>query len=160
MTVTADGKGAVFDVPSELTQTFLEAAEGKRGITLTLPSALPELKARLEPAGGGGYGTGYGSGGGYGGSRGYGGGGAATAAVVVAAVMADAAVAVAMAAVAAAAVAMAAGVAAAARGAAGGDSGVAAGAGAKPLSVSFAPAPQRVERLLRALKRAVEVFRT
>ncbi|KAG2425695.1 hypothetical protein HXX76_013537 [Chlamydomonas incerta] len=82
MTVTLDGKGAVFDVPSEHVQAFLDAAEGKRGITLTLPSSLPEIKARPVEAntggyGGGGYGGGgYGGrGGGYGGRGGYGSGG-------------------------------------------------------------------------------------
>ncbi|EFJ43297.1 hypothetical protein VOLCADRAFT_66087 [Volvox carteri f. nagariensis] len=72
MTVTADSKGAVFDVPSELAQTFLDAAEGKRGISVTLPSSLPELKPRPEqPNGGSGYGNGYSNG--YGGGGGYGG---------------------------------------------------------------------------------------
>ncbi|GLI62640.1 hypothetical protein VaNZ11_005306 [Volvox africanus] len=84
MTVTADSKGAVFDVPSELAQTFLDAAEGKRGISVTLPSSLPELKPRPEQTNGngyGGYGNGYGNGfsagrsgyGGRGGGRGGGG---------------------------------------------------------------------------------------
>ncbi|GFR46710.1 hypothetical protein Agub_g8331 [Astrephomene gubernaculifera] len=80
LTVTADSKGAVFDVPSEHTQAFLDAADGKRGITITLPSSLPELKARpVEQSNGygnGGYGNGgYGNGYGNGGNRGYGGGG-------------------------------------------------------------------------------------
>lgn len=76
MTLTADGKGAVFDVPSEHLPAFLDAADGKRGISLTVPSALPELKARpAEQGGGGGYGNGYGGGGGYSGGGGYGGGG-------------------------------------------------------------------------------------
>ncbi|KAG2482998.1 hypothetical protein HYH03_018123 [Edaphochlamys debaryana] len=79
MTVTADSKGAVFDVPSEHAQAFLDAAEGKRGISLTLPSSLPELKARpVEQSsgyGGGGYGGYGGGGGGYGGRGGGGYGG-------------------------------------------------------------------------------------
>ncbi|GIL69566.1 hypothetical protein Vretimale_13646 [Volvox reticuliferus] len=81
MSVTADSKGAVFDVPSELAQTFLDAAEGKRGISITLPSSLPELKPRPEQTNGnGGYGNGFsvgrngysGWGGGRGGGSSYG----------------------------------------------------------------------------------------
>ena len=87
MTMTADGQGAVFDVSSGKVQQFMakcsEAAVGDaaaRGY-LTVPAALPELKARAGgeasafggqmQTGGAGYGgRGYG---GYGGGRGGGG---------------------------------------------------------------------------------------
>ena len=86
MTMTADGQGAVFDVSSAKVQQFMakcsQAAVGDaagRGY-LTVPAALPELKARAggEASAFGGQmqtgGTGYG-GRGYGGGRGFGGGG-------------------------------------------------------------------------------------
>eukprot|EP00887_Chlorella_sp_A99_P004684 scaffold4.g4684.t1 len=82
MTLTADGKGAVFDVPTSLAKLFLSKCakgEGSReGPHLATPAALPELKERpADSFGSGGGGGGYGGGGrGYGGfSRGYGGGG-------------------------------------------------------------------------------------
>ena len=88
MTMTADGQGAVFDVPSGKVQQFMskcsQTAVGdavSRGY-LTVPAALPELKARAggeaSAFGGqmqtGGSGMGYG-GRGFGGGRGFSGGG-------------------------------------------------------------------------------------
>ena len=94
MTMTADGQGAVFDVPSGKVPEFMsrcsQAAMGDaagRGYVM-VPAALPELKARaggeasafggqMQTGSGSGYGgSGYG-GRGYGGGRGFGGGGRA-----------------------------------------------------------------------------------
>lgn len=101
MTITKDGYGAVFDVPSHLVTQFIEkcgikegddegseadgeAAEGPPKQTgLLVPKSLPELQEREGGStggfggGGGGYGGGYGGGssGGYGGGRGGGFGG-------------------------------------------------------------------------------------
>ncbi|CAL8464893.1 g4428 [Coccomyxa elongata] len=105
ISLTTDGKSAIFDVPSALAQEFLdkckkpadaeegEAASMARGRFpepyLTQPATLPELKAREggerhETTTGAGYGGGYGGrgggfsqgrGGGYGGSSGGRGGG-------------------------------------------------------------------------------------
>jgi ATP-dependent RNA helicase DDX21 len=94
MTLTKDGKGAVFDVPSALAAEILKACKGSGAasseqeedededggsrdegrIRVFAPTALPELVA---PAGGGGYGGGggFGGGGGGGGYGGRGGGG-------------------------------------------------------------------------------------
>ena len=85
----ADGQGAVFDVPGGKVQEFMakcsQSAVGdaaSRGY-LTVPAALPELKARAggeaSAFGGqiqtGGSGMGYGGRGYGGGGRGFGGGG-------------------------------------------------------------------------------------
>jgi ATP-dependent RNA helicase DDX21 len=70
MTLTADGKGAVFDVPFKLKDTFLSKC-GQKGDdggseakpSLSLPAALPKLKERpMESPGG--FNTGYSGGGG------------------------------------------------------------------------------------------------
>lgn len=81
MTLTADGKGAVFDVPLKLKDTFLSKCRQKANAgdetkpSLAQPAALPKLKERpMESPSG--FNTGYGgSGGGFqrGGGRGYGG---------------------------------------------------------------------------------------
>jgi len=101
LTLTADGRGAVFDVPGQFADEFMkkggkEAQGGDEaaGPYLLRPSELPELKQREGGEGGsvggfgGGFGGGYqgrgggssyggrgGGGGGYGGGRGGGGGG-------------------------------------------------------------------------------------
>jgi ATP-dependent RNA helicase DDX21 len=100
MTLTKDGLGAVFDVPSQHVAEFIKKCgkagengmevdgedegrpEGQNPPTLTVPTALPELKDREQFGtqggfgGGGGYGGYGGGGGGYGaGGGGYGGGG-------------------------------------------------------------------------------------
>ena len=83
MTLTADGKGAVFDVPTTLSKLFRSkcpmGGEGKApdGPHLIIPTTLPDVKDRPadfggSPGGGGfggrgGYGGGYGSSGGFGG---------------------------------------------------------------------------------------------
>ena len=76
LTLTADGKGAVFDVPTHLVEEFLAKggadAVGGEGVThVSRPTELPELKKRDGDGAGGGYGGvgGYG-GGGYGGGGG------------------------------------------------------------------------------------------
>ena len=87
LALTADGKGAVFDVPADLADEF-EAkggadAVGTGGAHLLRPAELPALKTRPQESGGGGYGGGGGSvfhggrggGGGGGGYGGRGGGG-------------------------------------------------------------------------------------
>lgn len=92
MTLTKDGKGAVFDVPSEHVKEFLAKCGGgvdkasppeseeQQGVNeggdseaqsapkLVVPVSLPELKAREDFGGNQGYG-------GYGGNSGYGAGG-------------------------------------------------------------------------------------
>ncbi|WIA11486.1 hypothetical protein OEZ85_011599 [Tetradesmus obliquus] len=85
MTLTKDGMGAVFDVPSQHVSEFIKKCAGKgeddgedegrpagqNPPTLTVPTSLPELKDREQFGTQGGFGGGYG---GYGGG-GYGGGG-------------------------------------------------------------------------------------
>lgn len=89
MSMTKDGNGAVFDVPSNWVDKVVSSAESlaRKTFTITVPSSLPELKAREGGSGGfggspgghgGGGGGGYGGGGGgygRGGGGGYGGGG-------------------------------------------------------------------------------------
>lgn len=95
MTLTADGKGAVFDVPLRLKDTFLNFCRqsGESQPTLLMPTSLPALKERppltggtgnqgwnqgsdgRRGFGGGGGGGGYGYGGARGGARGGAGGG-------------------------------------------------------------------------------------
>lgn len=72
MTLTADGKGAIFDVASDQAKTFMAKCgdESSADGHLIVPTALPELKQKLGD-GSNGYG---GQSGGYGG-RGGGGGG-------------------------------------------------------------------------------------
>lgn len=81
LTLTADGRGAVFDVPGHFADEFMkkgskEAQGGDEcsGPYLLRPSELPELKQREGGEGGsvGGFGGGFG-GGGYGGGGAYGG---------------------------------------------------------------------------------------
>jgi len=70
MQLTADARGAVFDVPAAHAKAFLEKCGGDAAPNVSMPHALPELKAREGEGGGyGGGGGGYG-GGGYGGGRG------------------------------------------------------------------------------------------
>jgi ATP-dependent RNA helicase DDX21 len=81
LTLTADGAGAVFDVPADLVDGFLSkgasaaAAGGGEGPSLTRPTELPELKKREGEGAAGGFGGGPGRGFGGGGGGGYGGGG-------------------------------------------------------------------------------------
>ncbi|KAI8107789.1 hypothetical protein M9435_002817 [Picochlorum sp. BPE23] len=58
MTLTEDGMGAVFDVPTHLKEEFLEKCGGEEGTSrLIEPSSLPQLKARpMESSGYGGRG--------------------------------------------------------------------------------------------------------
>lgn len=88
MTMTADGQGAIFDVPSKKVTEFIKLCgksagdDGSNGY-LMVPSALPELKVRpggeasafggamFAPPAGRGFSRGSGGGGG----RGFGGGG-------------------------------------------------------------------------------------
>ena len=78
MSLTQDGMGAVFDVPSHLKDEFLEKCGGEEGTArLVEPTALPQLKERPMENNGyggrGGYGARGGSGGGWHqGSGGYG----------------------------------------------------------------------------------------
>lgn len=82
MSLTADGTGAVFDVPNEHVDLFLAAQENADGVDIELIESLPEMQQvrndQSRGHGGGGYGNGYGRGGGRGGyssgSRGGGGG--------------------------------------------------------------------------------------
>lgn len=74
MTLTMDGKGAVFDVPTNLKGLFMDkcgadAVGGAQHAHLMVPTALPELKERPPSATGGGFGSG-----GFGGPQ-HGGGG-------------------------------------------------------------------------------------
>lgn len=76
LALTADGKGAVFDVASQDLDLFLSGQENAAGVSLEVVKSLPQLKEREQPRGrfgGGGYG---GRGGGYSGrfSGGRGGG--------------------------------------------------------------------------------------
>ncbi len=73
--ITADGKGAVFDVPADKAQGFLDVCkEGDGNAQLSLPSQLPALKER-EGEGGNAMGSGGGNGwGNRGGHGGFGGG--------------------------------------------------------------------------------------
>lgn len=88
LTLTADGRGAVFDVPGQFADEFMkkggreeQGGDGCVGPYLLRPSELPELKQREGGEGGsvGGFGGGFGGGGGYqgrgGGYGGRGGGG-------------------------------------------------------------------------------------
>ncbi|KAF5836909.1 P-loop containing nucleoside triphosphate hydrolase protein [Dunaliella salina] len=80
MSLTADSMGAVFDAPSELVPKILAAGStseaSHKGISVSAPGTLPELKARPVESSGGGQGGGYGSSrGGYSGSSRGGGGG-------------------------------------------------------------------------------------
>lgn len=78
MTLTTDGKGAVFDVPHKLKDLFMKACgdEQEGQPKLIVPTALPGIKERPQESGsyGGGGGWGRSPGGSYGG-RGGGGGG-------------------------------------------------------------------------------------
>ena len=89
MSMTADGQGAIFDVPSNKVQAFMklcgkgdDEAANSNGY-LTVPSALPELKTRpggeASAFGGAMFGPPSGGRGGFtrgsGGGRGFGGGG-------------------------------------------------------------------------------------
>lgn len=67
MTITIDGLGAVFDVPTDLLKTFITAksSESHDSLTITQLDSLPELQARQERSN-------FGRRGGYGGSRGSG----------------------------------------------------------------------------------------
>ena len=71
LTLTADHKGAVFDVPSELQEKFVALSEDKNSgptpITISVCEELPELVVRPQQAGGGGRGGYGGRGGGRGG---------------------------------------------------------------------------------------------
>jgi ATP-dependent RNA helicase DDX21 len=72
MQLTADGKGAVFDVKSNLVEEFIKGPDQDAGFSLEVCERLPEIKSRPEvrdnmPARGG-YGS-RGGGGGYGGGR-------------------------------------------------------------------------------------------
>jgi ATP-dependent RNA helicase DDX21 len=74
MTLTADGKGALFDVPASCLLAMAKALKRGSG-RFSLATSLPEMKAAAADAGGGfaqGRG-GYGGGGGRGGGRGRGG---------------------------------------------------------------------------------------
>lgn len=85
LTLTADGRGAVFDVPGHLADEFMkkggkeaQGGDSCAGPHLLRPSELPELKQREGGEGGsvGGFGGGFGTGGGgRGGYQGRGGGG-------------------------------------------------------------------------------------
>lgn len=77
MSLTADGKGAVFDVPDDKVSLFIKAAENKTGFTLKQIQSLPEMKTRPQtPSSGfGGRGGGFGGRGGAYGGRGGGAGG-------------------------------------------------------------------------------------
>jgi ATP-dependent RNA helicase DDX21 len=71
MTLTEDGKGAVFDVPSHLKEEFLEKCAGEEGTSRVIePSSLPQLKERPQENFGG-----YNNRGGYNNNRGGSGGG-------------------------------------------------------------------------------------
>ncbi|XP_024538316.1 DEAD-box ATP-dependent RNA helicase 7 [Selaginella moellendorffii] len=73
MNLTADGKAAVFDVPSAMVDEFLIGNDGADNFTISIPESLPELTAKPERTGGyggGGYGGGGSSRGGYSGGRG------------------------------------------------------------------------------------------
>ncbi|GAX76678.1 hypothetical protein CEUSTIGMA_g4124.t1 [Chlamydomonas eustigma] len=78
MSLTADGKGAVFDVPCEHVEEFIKGAEGKHGFSILVPTTLPEIKSRTQGTpSNGGRGGGWGGGGRGGFSGGWGGRGAA-----------------------------------------------------------------------------------
>ena len=76
MALTADGSGAVFDVPEgEVAKYTAASTETSYGtFTVEVATTMPELKERAAPnQNGGGFGGGYGGRGGYGGGGGYGG---------------------------------------------------------------------------------------
>lgn len=79
LSLTADGKGAVFDVASEDLDTFLAGQENAAGVSLELVKLLPPLQEREPSSSRGRFGGGGGGGGGrFGGNRfsgGRGGGG-------------------------------------------------------------------------------------
>ena len=63
MSVTADGSGAIFDVPAERLAEVLEAANGEKNendddAPLFVPETLPELKERPPGMTVGGFGGG------------------------------------------------------------------------------------------------------
>ncbi|KAL7183924.1 hypothetical protein ACSBR2_026155 [Camellia fascicularis] len=66
--LTADGKGAVFDVPTEDLDTFLAGQENAAGVSLEVVKTLPALQEREQSRGGrfggGGFSGGRGGGGG------------------------------------------------------------------------------------------------
>ncbi|TMW91747.1 hypothetical protein EJD97_013939 [Solanum chilense] len=77
LTLTADGKGAVFDVAAEHLDEFLSGQKTAHGVNLEVVEALPPLQEREKPRGGrfggGGRGGGFGNrrgGGGFSGGRG------------------------------------------------------------------------------------------
>ncbi|XP_051188901.1 DEAD-box ATP-dependent RNA helicase 7 [Lolium perenne] len=72
--LTSDGRGAVFDVPSEEVQDYLQGAENAAGVTLDEVKELPALQEREQQSRGGGSRWGGGGGRGGGGRR-FGGGG-------------------------------------------------------------------------------------
>lgn len=76
MTMTADGKGAIFDVSSDQVDSFMSKC-GDASLPdghLIVPTALPELKHKLGDSSNGYGGQGGGGSGGYGGrGGGYGG---------------------------------------------------------------------------------------
>ena len=78
LTLCADSKGAVFDVPSELADKFAALSEnqesGPTPIAITVCEELPELVVRPGGGGAGGGGRGGGFGGGRGGRGGFNGG--------------------------------------------------------------------------------------
>jgi ATP-dependent RNA helicase DDX21 len=77
MTLTTDGKGAVFDVPHKLKELFMKACgdEQEGQPKLIVPTSLPGIKERPQESGygGGGWGGSPGGYGGRGGGGGYGG---------------------------------------------------------------------------------------
>jgi len=54
LTLTADGNGAVFDVPVEDLDTFLSGQENAAGVSLEVVKELPQLQQRDESRGGSG----------------------------------------------------------------------------------------------------------
>ncbi|KAJ3690666.1 hypothetical protein LUZ61_019830 [Rhynchospora tenuis] len=75
MSLTADGMGAVFDVPCEDVDTFVEAQENGHMITIEVLETLPPLQEKDEGRGGYSGGRRFGGGGNRFGGRGGGGGG-------------------------------------------------------------------------------------
>uniref|UniRef100_A0A0D6QTU2 RNA helicase n=1 Tax=Araucaria cunninghamii TaxID=56994 RepID=A0A0D6QTU2_ARACU len=78
MSLTADGTGAVFDVPSQDADLYLAGQENAEGVDIEVPNSLPELQVRNDQPRGNGYSRG-GRGGNsngksWGGARGGGGG--------------------------------------------------------------------------------------
>ncbi|XP_030947050.1 DEAD-box ATP-dependent RNA helicase 7 [Quercus lobata] len=75
LALTADGKGAVFDVPAGDLDTFLAGQENAANVSLEVLKALPPLREREQPRGRFGSGGGFSGGSRFSGGRGGRGGG-------------------------------------------------------------------------------------